>query len=72
MVGHRAPGLLEDVPKAVREGTRYDCPLRERLRSVFHEQTFRYFGYGFLNDVAAGAQCAVTFWSFRIMVGLGF
>ena len=46
--------------------TKFDDP-------VFQEEYFKYFGYGFLNS----PQCLVpnvplTFWSFRVMVMLGF
>lgn len=39
---------------------------------AFHDDYFRYFGYGYLNDpqeVIPPVQ--LTFWSFRVMVGLG-
>ena len=40
---------------------------------VFHEDYFKYFGYGFLNDPQSLVpNVPLTFWSFRVMVGLGF
>ncbi len=39
----------------------------------FLDQYFKYFGYGFLNKPQSLVpNVPVTFWSFRIMVGLGF
>lgn len=40
---------------------------------AFIDQYFKYFGYGFLNDPQSLVpNVPVTFWSFRIMAGLGF
>lgn len=48
--------------------------IKERFADpAFREQTFRYFGYGFLNDIhSLVPNVPVTFWSFRLMVGIGF
>jgi len=73
--GRAARAALRMFQKARREGDTVTLArIRERFADpLFHEQTFRYFGYGFLNDVRSLVpNVPVTFWSFRIMVGLGF
>jgi cytochrome d ubiquinol oxidase subunit I len=41
--------------------------------SVFHEYYFKYYGYGFLDSpVSVIPNIPLTYWSFRVMVGLGF
>jgi cytochrome d ubiquinol oxidase subunit I len=40
---------------------------------VFIDEYFQYFGYGFLNNPRSLVpNVPLTFWSFRVMVGLGF
>ena len=40
---------------------------------VFQKEYFKYFGYGFLNNPKdLVPNVPLTFWSFRVMVGLGF
>lgn len=48
--------------------------LRSKFESrEFLDNYFRYFGYGFLNNVNSNIpNVPLTFYSFRIMVGLGF
>ena len=48
--------------------------LREKFNSpVFQEEYFRYFGYGFLNSPQSLVpNVPLTFWSFRVMIVLGF
>ena len=73
--GKSARAALRMFQKARRSG---DVETLARMKecfadSAFREQTFRYFGYGFLNDVhSLVPNVPVTFWSFRIMVGIGF
>ncbi len=48
--------------------------LRAKFKdSGFLNDYFKYFGYGFLNDPQSLVpNVPLTFWSFRVMVGLGF
>ncbi len=73
--GRIARKTLADMKKAKDSG---DNQSYEALKSKFYdndfkENYFRYFGYGFLNDTDSLApNVPLTFYSFRIMVMLGF
>jgi len=65
--------------KALKEAKRAnDIPVYESLKAKFYDQQykddyFKYFGYGFLNDVnSLIPNVPLTFYSFHVMVGLGF
>ncbi len=54
-------GISTDILRA-----KFDDP-------AFQEEYFKYFGYGFLNNPQSLVpNVPLTFWSFRVMVGLGF
>jgi cytochrome d ubiquinol oxidase subunit I len=67
--GKNAIAALSDYKKAKDEGNEL---LKESSLKVFREN-FKYFGYGFLNDPKSIIpNVPITFYSFHIMVGLGF
>ncbi|MDR1153140.1 MAG: cytochrome ubiquinol oxidase subunit I [Bacteroidales bacterium] len=73
--GKEARQVLKDYKDAKKNN---DEPAEKRLRAkfddpVFQEEYFKYFGYGFLNNPQSLVpNVPLTFWSFRVMVGLGF
>ncbi len=67
--GKTAIAALSDFKKAKEDGNEL---LMESSLKVFREN-FKYFGYGFLNDPKSIIpNVPITFYSFHIMVGLGF
>lgn len=73
--GHIARKTLAEFKKAKDDG---DSAMYEILKARFYDndfknEFFRYFGYGFLNDTdSLVPNVPLTFYSFHIMVGLGF
>ena len=67
--GRAAIGALADYKKAKEEGDKIAADdARERM-----EKDFRYFGYGYLNNPSSVIpNVPLCYYSFRIMVGLGF
>ena len=73
--GQEARQLLKDYTEAKKTGNdsianalraKFDCP-------DFQKDYFKYFGYGFLNTPESLVpNVPLTFWSFRVMVILGF
>jgi cytochrome bd ubiquinol oxidase subunit I len=63
---------LKDAKKA--NNTAVADSIRSKFYDpVYKEQYFKYFGYGYLNDVnSLQPNVPLTFYSFHIMVGLGF
>jgi len=68
-MGKKARVALSEFKKAKRND---DVKAEEENLHIFREN-FRYFGYGFLNDPKSIIpNVPLTFYSFHIMVGLGF
>ena len=70
-----ARALLKEYKEAKKNGDEAEInALRERFdSSVFQDEYFRYFGYGFLNNPESLVpNVPLIFWSFRIMIVLGF
>lgn len=66
--GKIAISALKDYKSAMKEG---NAAVADSLKGVF-EANFQYFGYGFMtNEHEAIPPIGITFYSFRIMVGLG-
>ena len=66
--GRLAIQAMADYRKAVKAG---DETAMQTSRSTL-EENFRYFGYGYIKDPAELIPpVALTFYSFRVMVGLG-
>lgn len=69
--------VVEDL-RAFKRAKKQDIRLHETYKAKFYDETykneyFRYFGYGFLNDVnSLVPNVPLTFYSFHIMVMLGF
>ena len=73
--GKVARQLLKDYKDAKKnEDAAVSATLREKFDDpVFQNEYFKYFGYGFLNNPQdLIPNIPLTFWSFRVMVGLGF
>ncbi len=73
--GRYARKILKDYKKAIDMG---DTVSKDSLAALFDDPTFldenfRYFGYGFLNDInSLVPNVPLTFYSFHVMVMLGF
>jgi len=68
-MGKKAIAALSEFKKAKKTD---DIAVQEESLKIFREN-FRYFGYGFLNDpTSIIPNVPLTFYSFHIMVGLGF
>lgn len=73
--GKVARELLSDIKAAKDNGDtqRYNQLVERFTSDEFKESFFRYFGYGFLNDTESLIpNVPLTFYSFHLMVGLGF
>ncbi|MBN2215371.1 MAG: cytochrome ubiquinol oxidase subunit I [Bacteroidales bacterium] len=73
--GRIARQTLADFKKAKDNGSReeYEALKAKFYDPGFKEEYFRYFGYGFLNDInSIVPNVPLTFYSFHIMVVLGF
>jgi cytochrome d ubiquinol oxidase subunit I len=73
--GRVARQILADFKKAKDEGSteEYEALKAKFFDPEFKEEYFRYFGYGFLNDTGSLVpNVPLTFYSFHVMVGLGF
>ncbi|HJX72455.1 MAG TPA: cytochrome ubiquinol oxidase subunit I, partial [Bacteroidales bacterium] len=73
--GRIARQTLADFKKAKDDGSteEYEALKARFYDPEFKEDYFRYFGYGFLNDIRSLVpNVPLTFYSFHIMVGLGF
>ncbi len=73
--GRYARQVLADFKKARDNGdsSRYNVLKQKFYDSNFVNHYFRYFGYGFLNDVnSVVPNVPLSFYSFHLMVGLGF
>ena len=73
--GKIARQTLSDFKKARDSGdtVQYNLLKNKFTDADFKENYFRYFGYGFLNDAeSVMPNVPLTFYSFHLMVGLGF
>jgi cytochrome bd ubiquinol oxidase subunit I len=73
--GKIARTLLGDIKQAKNDGdmVKHDQLVEKFKSEDFKENYFRYFGYGFLNDSSSlMPNVPLTFYSFHLMVGLGF
>ncbi len=73
--GRIARKTLADFKKAKDSGSagEYEALKARFYDPEFKDNYFRYFGYGFLNDIRSIVpNVPLTFYSFHIMVGLGF
>ncbi len=70
--------VAREALKIYKEAKANNDPRVEELRAKFNDpkfidEYFKYFGSGFLNDAKSLVpNVPLTFWSFRVMVGLGF
>ena len=73
--GRIARKTLADFKKAKDSGStvEYEALKARFYDPEFKDNYFRYFGYGFLNDIRSIVpNVPLTFYSFHVMVGLGF
>ncbi len=73
--GKYAREVLKELKnaKAADDFVAYEARKAEFMDPEFQEQYFRYFGYGFIDDPdSLIPNVPVSFYSFHIMVGLGF
>ena len=73
--GQYAREVLTDLKEAEKAGDdpAYEALMAQFTSDDFQEQYFRYFGYGFVDNTSQLIpNVPLTFYSFHLMVGLGF